>query len=225
MNNRPSQNDPDNFLVNTIFENYFSELASTYISGRLIDIGCGVKPYKAMLSHLVTDHIGVDHEITIHDQSNIDLFGTAYSIPSEDNSFDSAICTAVLEHLEEPEQAIRECFRVLKKGGYAIYSVPFIWQLHEQPRDFFRYSKFGLQHLFVKAGFEVVDIHPLSGFAVTFIQMHLYIVKGKFEKGIIKKMGIIRLYSYLMQRFGLFLNKRDNTKEWTWMYTIVAKKQ
>ena len=221
---RPSQKDPNNFLVNIIFENYFSELANKYIKGKLIDIGCGIKPYKEMLSHLVTEHIGVDHEITVHDQSNIDLFGTAYNIPSADNSFDSAICTAVLEHLEEPEQAIRECFRVLKKDGYAVYSVPFIWQLHEQPRDFFRYSKFGLKHLFEKVVFEIIDIQPLSGFAVTFIQMHLYIVKGKFEKGIIKKMGIIRLYSYLMQRFGLFLNKRDNTKEWTWMYTVVAKK-
>jgi ubiquinone/menaquinone biosynthesis C-methylase UbiE len=221
---RPSQTDPDNFLVNTIFENNFLELANKYISGKMIDLGCGVKPYEEMLSHLVAQHIGVDHELTVHDKANIDLFGTAYSIPTEDNVFDSAICTAVLEHLEEPEMAIRECFRVLKKGGHAIYSVPFIWQLHEQPRDFYRYSKYGLQYLFEKVGFEVVDIRPLSGFAVTFIQLHLYIIKGKFEKGIIKKIGIIKLYSYLMQRFGLFLNKRDNTKEWTWMYTITVKK-
>ncbi len=222
--NKPSENDPDNYLVNKIFEDNFLEITNKYTKGKLIDIGCGVKPYKDMLSHLVTEHVGVDHQITVHDKSNIDLFGTAYKIPADENSFDSAICTAVLEHLEEPEQAIRECHRVLKKGGYAIYSVPFIWQLHEQPRDFFRYSKYGLQYLFEKVGFEVIEVRPLSGFAVTFIQLHLYIIKGKFEKGIIKKMGIIRLYSYLMQRFGLFLNKRDNTKEWTWMYTVVAKK-
>ncbi len=222
--NKPSENDPDNYLVNKIFEDNFLEITNKYTKGKLIDIGCGVKPYKDMLSHLVTEHVGVDHQITVHDKSNIDLFGTAYNIPADENSFDSAICTAVLEHLEEPEQAIRECHRVLKQGGYAIYSVPFIWQLHEQPRDFFRYSKYGLQYLFEKVGFEVIEVRPLSGFAVTFIQLHLYIIKGKFEKGIIKKMGIIRLYSYLMQRFGLFLNKRDNTKEWTWMYTVVAKK-
>ena len=137
--NKPSLNDPHNYLVNKIFEDNFIELTDTYIKGKLIDIGCGVKPYKEMLSHLVTEHVGVDHHITVHDKSNIDLFGTAYQIPSQNDEFDSAICTAVLEHLEEPEQAIRECFRVLKKGGYAIYSVPFMWQLHEEPRDFFRY--------------------------------------------------------------------------------------
>jgi len=221
---KPSENDPDNFLVNRIFEENFLELANQFTRGKLIDIGCGAKPYKEMLSHLVTQHIGVDHQLTVHDKSNIDLFGTAYSIPADSGSFDSAICTAVLEHLEEPEQAIRECHRVLKQDGYAIYSVPFIWQLHEQPRDFFRYSKYGLEYLFKKVGFEVIEVRPLSGFAVTFIQLHLYVVNGKFNRGIIKKIGIVRLYSYLMQRFGLFLNKHDNTKEWTWMYTIVAKK-
>lgn len=221
---KPSENDPNNFLINTIFEKNFLELANKFTNGKLIDIGCGIKPYKDMLSHLVTEHVGVDHHITGHDKSNIDLFGTAYSIPAENDSFDSAICTAVLEHLEEPENAIRECHRVLKPGGYAIYSVPFIWHLHEEPRDFFRYSKYGLEYLFKKAGFEVIEVRPLSGFAVTFIQLHLYIVLGKFNRGFIKKLGIVTFYSYLMQRFGLFLNKHDNTKLWTWMYTVVAKK-
>lgn len=222
--NKPSENDPNIFLINRIFEENFLELSNKYIKGRLIDIGCGVKPYKEMLSHLVDTHVGVDHTQTGHDKSNIDLFGTAYNIPAENENFDSAICTAVLEHLEEPENAIRECYRVMKTGGYAIYSVPFIWHLHEEPRDFFRYSKYGLQYLFEKVGFEVIEIRPLSGFAVTFIQLHLYILNGKFNKGIIKRIGVVRLYSYLMQRLGLFLNKHDNTKQWTWMYIIVAKK-
>ena len=124
-----------------------------YIKGRLIDIGCGTKPYRDLLVPFVTEHIGVDHEETFHDKSNIDRFGTAYDIPYEAESFDSALCTAVLEHLEEPEQALRECHRVLKPGGVAIYSVPFIWHLHEEPRDFYRYSKYGLKYLFEKVGF------------------------------------------------------------------------
>lgn len=60
----------------------------------------------------------MDHFDTLHDKSNIDLFGTAYSISVDDASFDSALCTAVLEHLEEPELALRECYRAAfpKKG-------------------------------------------------------------------------------------------------------------
>jgi SAM-dependent methyltransferase len=80
----------------------------------------------------------------------------------------------VLEHLEEPEAAIRECHRVLRPGGTAIYTVPFIWHLHEEPRDFFRYSKYGLRYLFEKVGFEIVELRALSGFWVTFGQLFVY---------------------------------------------------
>lgn len=71
---------------------------------------------------------------------------------------------------------------------------------------------------------KIIDIKPLSGFAVTFMLMDLYIVKGNFEKNFIKNIGIIRLYTNIMQRFGHFLNKTGNYKDWPWMYTMVAKK-
>src|SRR5688500_17588893 len=111
-----------NWLVYKIHDKSLLEVIRKYAKGRLVDIGCGTKPYRKMLAPYVTEHVGVDHEGTLHEKSNIDLFGTAYDIPSADEFFDSAICTAVLEHLEEPEAALRECFRVLKPGGYAIYS-------------------------------------------------------------------------------------------------------
>ena len=95
-----------------------------------MDIGCGAKRYCTLFAPYVTEHIGVDHEQTFHDKSKVDRYGTAYRLPAEDASFDSAICAAVLEHLEEPEQALQECHRVLRPGGVAIYTVPFIWHLH-----------------------------------------------------------------------------------------------
>ena len=71
-----------------------------------------------MLAGQLEEHIGVGtHQCTLHEKSSVDLWGTAYAIPVESDSFDSALCTAVMEHLEEPEQALRECHRVLKAGG------------------------------------------------------------------------------------------------------------
>ena len=128
--------------MNIIFKNYFWELANAYIKGRLIDIGCGIKHYKEKLSHLVTEHISVDHEITVHNPSNIDLFGTACNISTADNSIDSAICTAVLEHLEEPVQAIRGMLSDVKKRWLYCLLRSIFWQLHEQPRYFL-----GIQNL------------------------------------------------------------------------------
>jgi SAM-dependent methyltransferase len=151
-----------------------------------------------MLAPFVTRHIGIDHPDTPHKKLNIDLHGSAYRIPVADSSFDSAICTAVLEHLEEPEQALRECYRAIKSGGVAIYSVPFIWHLHEEPRDFYRFSKYGLKYLFEKVGFEIIEIKPLSGFWVTFGQLFVYYIY-RFNQGPLRWIRIIDALGLFIQ--------------------------
>ena len=212
-----------NILVNKIHDRRLRTLSAKYFCGRLIDIGCGLKPYRDMMAPLVDEHVGVDHEATLHDKSGIDLFGTAYAIPALDNSFDSALCTAVLEHLEEPEQAIRECFRVLRPGGVALYSVPFIWHLHEEPRDFYRFSKYGLKYLFERAGFEIVEIDALSGFWVTFGQLFVYNIY-RFNRGPMLYVPIIPALGLAIQGISYVLDCVDKTEQWTWMYLLVARK-
>jgi len=212
-----------NILINHIFDVALKSCASVYLKGSLIDIGCGIKPYKELLSPYVTEHVGVDHDGTIHNKKNIDLFGTAYKIPDDDESFDSAICTAVLEHLEEPESALRECFRVLKPDGYAIYSVPFIWHLHEEPRDFYRYSKYGLKYLFEKTGFEIIECKALSGFWVTFGQLFVYNIY-RLNRGPLRWLHIIDAVGLFIQALSYGLDKIDKSEQWTWMYMVVAKK-
>lgn len=212
-----------NILINSIHDKQLLDYAERYLSGNLIDIGCGTKPYKEMLSPFVEEHVGVDHEATFHDKSKIDLFGTAYEIPADNETFDTAICTAVLEHLEEPEQALLECHRVLKVGGVAIYSVPFIWHLHEEPRDFYRYTKYGLKYLFEKAGFEVLQITPLSGFWVTFGQLFVYNIY-RFHRGPLRYIPVIPVLGLAIQGISYILDRIDKSEQWTWMYMVVARK-
>lgn len=213
-----------NILINCIHDRELKHYATSYLKGRLVDIGCGTKPYKKLLAPYVAEHIGVDHEETLHDKSNIDLWGTAYHIPCDDEYFDSAICTAVLEHVEEPQDALRECARVLKLGGHAIYSIPFIWHLHEEPRDFFRYSKYGIKYLFEKAGFEIVEIKALSGFWVTFGQLFVYNIY-RFNRGPLRWIRLIDFVCLLIQAVSYCLDKIDKSEEWTWMYMVVAQKK
>lgn len=214
---------PKNVLVQWRVQQELKEACKKYFSGKLIDIGCGTKPYNNLLAPYVTEHVGIDYDGTLHDKSHIDRYGTAYQLPAEDSEFDTALCTAVLEHLEEPEIALRECYRVLKSGGIAIYTVPFIWHLHEEPRDFYRFSKYGLEYLFKKAGFELVEIKALSGFWVTFGQLFVYNIY-RFNFGPLKFLHLIDVLGLLMQAGAYGLDKLDKTERWTWMYMAVVRK-
>jgi len=216
--------DCKNLLVYSIHDRELDCVAKEYLVGKLIDIGCGIKPYAKLLKPYVTEHIGVDHEGTFHSKANVDLLGTAYAIPAPDGSFDSALCSAVLEHLEEPEQALRECYRVLKSGGVAIYSVPFMWHLHEEPRDFYRYTKYGLDYLFKKVGFEIIEIKALSGFWVTFGQLLVYNLY-RINRGPLRWFRIVDAVGLILQGMAYLLDRFDKTEQWTWAYLIVVRKK
>jgi SAM-dependent methyltransferase len=180
------------------------------------------------LKSYVTQHIGIDHEGTLHDKTNIDLVGTAYHIPVSDGYFDTVICTAVLEHLEEPDVAIKEAKRILKQGSYAIYTAPLFYHLHEEPRDFFRYTEYGLRFLFEKNGFEIVELRPLSGFWVTFgteFVFYLYRFRTLGGGGRANPLWwIIPLIGVIVQWICYQLNKIDLSKEFTWAYILVVRK-
>ncbi|MBC7228959.1 MAG: class I SAM-dependent methyltransferase [Actinobacteria bacterium] len=171
-----------NWLVHRIASRALERVVADYARGVILDIGCGDKPYEKMLEPYESEHIGMDHEGTLHDLSKADIKGEAYAIPLDDESVDTVFCTAVLEHLEDPARALSEAYRVLKRGGHAIYTAPLFWHHHEEPRDFFRYTPYGLGYLFSNAGFEVIEILPLSGFWVTFGQELVYYI-WRFRRG------------------------------------------
>jgi SAM-dependent methyltransferase len=94
-----------------------SRCANLYLRGRLIDSRWGVRPYGALVLAFVSGHIGLEHHGTLHGGDCVDAWGRAYEISLASESCDSGLCTCVLEHLEEPERALRECHRVLREGG------------------------------------------------------------------------------------------------------------
>ncbi len=167
-----------NWLIYTAIHPALRAALARFATGRLADIGCGAKPYAAMAAPHVAEHVGIDHAGSPHGTDRVDLVGTAYRIPAPDASFDTVLCTDVLEHLEEPAAALAEAVRVLRPGGHGIYTVPLFWPLHEEPRDFYRYTRHGLRHRFEAAGLEVVEIRALTGFWLTFGQALAYWLAG-----------------------------------------------
>ncbi len=214
-----------NWLIHKIASGQLAQALKTYGKGDLLDIGCGDKPYESMARPFVSSHIGVDQSETSHDKSKIDIVATAYDIPVGPDSHDTILCTYVLEHLEEPSQALAEAHRILKPGGHAIYTVPLFWHLHEEPRDFFRFTKYGLRYLFEKNGFEVLMIRPLTGFSATFAQELVYFLYQFRRGGAINPLWwIVPPVGHLIQAVAFFLNKVEKTEKFTCEYLLIARK-
>ena len=105
-----------------------------------LDLGCSGSPY----SKYFKNRIGFD----IKEGVGVDVVGDAHNLPFEDRKFDIGLCTEVLEHFHTPQLAISEMKRVLKSGGKLILTTRFIFPIHDAPHDYYRYTKYGLKHLF-----------------------------------------------------------------------------
>jgi SAM-dependent methyltransferase len=210
-----------NWLVHKIHKSAIKVSIQRYARGILLDIGCGQKPYIHLTNDRVKEHIGLDHLETIHNTTFVDLFSTVYQSGLADQSVDTILCTVVLEHLERPLEALNEMFRILRPGGNIILTTPLFWHLHEEPRDFYRYTKHGLEYLFSNTGFQIIEIKPLSGFIVTFSQELIYFLRLLF-RGFLRHL-LIPIQT-IIQSVALLLNRWDRSYGFTWAYLVVAKK-
>jgi SAM-dependent methyltransferase len=137
------------------------------LTGKLLDVGCGKKPYAGYLPG-VDRHIGLDIPVSMHGNSEVDVFGTGLNLPFAAQSFDSILCTEVLEHTQQPVLAIKEMNRVTKLGGLLLLTVPFSEQLHEEPYDFFRFTIHGVRQLLISNGWVILRLHKRGG---TFLEL------------------------------------------------------
>jgi len=133
--------------------------------GRLLDVGCGDKPYEHLFRPYVSEYIGIEHEASFQATTAAratrgpDLLYDGRRLPFEDKSFDTVLNVQVLEHTPHPAALVAEMSRVLKDDGVLLLSAPFQFRLHEQPHDYYRYSPHGLRVLCAAAGLEVVEVH------------------------------------------------------------------
>ena len=127
---------------------------------RLLDVGCGVKPYYPLFAPYVAEYVGVDIG------EDADLQGTIESLPVEDATFDVVICTQVLEHCDDPAQGVRELRRVVAPGGRVLASTHGVQVYHPAPADYWRWTHTGLEKLFRdNCEWRSVTVAPGSGTA------------------------------------------------------------
>ncbi|MCX2575925.1 class I SAM-dependent methyltransferase [Pedobacter sandarakinus] len=199
-----------------------------YANGQLLDIGCGNMPYKKQITPYVQQYVGCD--IIQSSDNCVEILCPANQIPLADQTFDTVLSTQTIEHVEDHQGLVNEAYRLLKGGGNFIVSGPMYWPLHEEPYDFFRFTKHGLNHILTKAGFEVLALNPNGGKWAVAGQALIHAVfptlvnikgfKGKIVKIIFQALGGIKtinwLFSYLDQKAPDYTN--------TMNYVVVARK-
>jgi SAM-dependent methyltransferase len=135
-----------------------------HVRGRLLDLGCGKVPLYASYKDFVSGSVCVDWANTAHKNPHLDLErDLTQALPFADREFDTILLSDVLEHIPSPEPLFREMARMLAVGGKLVMNVPFLYPLHEEPHDFYRYTEFALRRFVDVSGLELVSLQSVGG--------------------------------------------------------------
>jgi SAM-dependent methyltransferase len=127
---------------------------------RVLDVGCGQKPYEPLFAPYALAYVGVDPV----ENPRAELRGPVEALPVEDGSFDLVLCNQVLEHCDDPAQAVKELRRVTAPGGRVLASTHGVMAYHPSPTDYWRWTHAGLAKLFGEnAVWASVRVTPASG--------------------------------------------------------------
>jgi SAM-dependent methyltransferase len=201
--------------------------AAAYAHGILIDIGCGHRPYESIFKDHVNNYFGTDWPVS-NDKARQDISCDAGALPFKNVVADTVLSTELMEHLKDPNKFIEEIARIIRLGGHLLLSVPFLEPLHEEPRDFYRFTEYGLRNLLYKHGFEVIEVwergHWWAVVAGSFIPQALFSYASGSNR-IIKPVMLLLVLPFcaISQLLGYFLDHvmKPNSK-YTLGFFIVA---
>jgi SAM-dependent methyltransferase len=198
-----------------------------YGKGDLLDLGCGNKPYEQWYKPVTNTQVGCD--ISQSSDKKVDVICLATDLKFSDGSFDTVLCTQVMEHVFDHHALVKEAHRVLRQNGHIILTVPFCWELHEVPYDFFRITRYGLEELFKQHGFKVETVKANGGKWAAIFQMFISTVYSTFKYRTVKAKILKIIFTelrltWLLNHVAIWLDKRHFDEWWTLNYIVIAKK-
>jgi SAM-dependent methyltransferase len=201
-------------------------LASALPAGaRILDAGAGEGQYARYFAR--QRYCGVDLAVgdAAWDYSRLDVLADLTALPFRAGAFDAALNVVTLEHLPEPGLALAEIARTLTPGGRLLLAAPHEWEVHQAPHDYFRYTRYGLQHLLEKAGLEPIEIRAVGGY---FRLVARRLLNGlQFFTGGARWLGFVPAAIALVPLALIlpFLDTLDRERNFTLGYICMARKQ
>lgn len=149
-------------IVLSLLDRWIAFNAYPYVSGDLLDYGCGAQPYRHLFEPKCKRYFGAD-VAPAHGVELDLLLVPGQPLPLVDESFDTILSTQTLEHVQDVALYMRDCQRLLRPGGHLILTVPMQWRMHEQPYDYWRFTRHGVLSLLSGVGLNVCDLSPCGG--------------------------------------------------------------
>jgi SAM-dependent methyltransferase len=210
------------FLEQDSLLSALQKAASEVGGGRLLDIGCGRRPYASLFTH-ITHYVGIDLPSSRSvGRDSPDIWASGLRLPFASGRFDVVLCTQVLEHVPQPEQMVAEAHRVLRTGGQLILTAPQTWGLHEEPHDYYRFTRYGLRYLLVSIGFDVMRIEARGGVFRMIGQTLLSYLQARSGNNV-PPTWRRRMYAVL-NRFFAYLDRRWLWEKDTLGYVVLARR-
>jgi SAM-dependent methyltransferase len=168
---------------------------------RILDVGCGPKPYYPFFAAVASEYVGVD----VVENPAAELRGAVEALPVDDASFDVVLCTQVLEHSDDPAQAVRELRRVTRPGGRVLASTHGVQVYHPSPVDYWRWTHEGLRRLFSQnADWSSLSVEPAAGTASA-----LAMLLGTYVEIALRRSALARGPVWALNRLGAALDARS----------------
>lgn len=175
------------------------------VGKKILDVGCGNKPYEKLFpkaaSFFGIDIAGGGHS---NSQKKADKFFDGVHIPYAAQEFDIVLLTQVLEHATEPHELLKEINRVLEPNGMLFLTMPFVWDEHEVPYDFRRYTSFEHRRLLEQNHFSVLSLRPTTGAFGTTGQLISAFLSERFAQ-LVEKLPIKFRFKYPLNKLFIFL--------------------
>ena len=154
----PDRSTTLSLLPTSLVGRWLADNASA-VRGDLLDLGAGNQPFRPWYGPLAKTVIAMD----VAPAPGLSVLSMASPLPFQAESFDTILCTSVLEHVDDAEQAVAEMARVLRPGGHLIITAPFLYPTHEAPYDYWRVTHYGLTTVLRRHGLEVGDVAAQGG--------------------------------------------------------------
>ena len=151
--------------VREIIESEVKAAAAAMASGQVVlDAGAGEARYRRFFAQGRYVALDAGTGDRAWDYSRLDIQGDLERLPLKPGSVDRILCMVVLEHTRNPRQVLTEFVRVLKPGGTLHMVVPFLWEEHQAPRDYLRFTRYGVRLLADGLPLRMELLRPMGGF-------------------------------------------------------------